>query len=194
MPTYIGSHHQNLCWCCDLSLGLARLITCNCISSFWWYYEPNTKGRGCPLQLATCHEDTTAEFYVLLVVSSPCALLLVRVRCAHPVHYFPAPAVCACRALPRGIRVPRIPRPGLAAARRGIVPWLDLSFGIPEMTVPEAVFSKRFRLSPDSPRRCVYGYVNKYSRPKKLGCACFVGVQPPVKLQFLPLPFWGTTF
>ena len=25
------------------------------------------------------------------------------------------------RALPRGIRVPRIPRPGLAAARRGIV-------------------------------------------------------------------------
>ena len=82
MPTYIGSHHQNLCWCCDLSLGLARLITCNCISSFWWYYESNTKGRGCPLQLATCHEDTAAEFYVLLV-SSPCALLLVRVRCAH---------------------------------------------------------------------------------------------------------------
>ena len=31
----------------------------------------------------------------------------------------------------------------------------DLSFGIPEMTVPEAFFSKLFRLSPDSPRRCV---------------------------------------
>ena len=46
--------------------------------------------------------------------------------CAHPMHYFPAPAVCACRALPRGIRVPRIPRPGLAAARRGMVRGLHV--------------------------------------------------------------------
>ena len=30
------------------------------------------------------------------------------------------------RALPRGIRVPRIPRPGLAAARRGMVRRLEV--------------------------------------------------------------------
>ena len=32
------------------------------------------------------------------------------------------------------------------------------------------------------------------STTKKLGRACFVRVQSPVKLQFLPLPFWGTAF
>ena len=51
----------------------------------------------------------------------------------------------------------------------------------------EAISSKPVRLSADSPRHCVYGYVKKYSRPRKLGCTCLVRVQPPVKLQFLPL-------
>ena len=48
------------------------------------------------------------------------------------------------RALPRGIRVPRIPRPGLAAARRGMVRGLVAH--IPGAATQDTPFASR-RLS-----------------------------------------------